>query len=72
MERKKKHVEDNATEMERKAQLKELVAMWVHIRDNYLYCKKYLTDEQIQQFQDDADVMCEMFVNLFGEKKITP
>ncbi len=67
-----KHVEDNATEMERKAQLEELVAKWIHIRENYLYCKKYLTDEQIQQFQDDADVMCEMFVYLFGKKKITP
>ena len=58
--------------MERKAKYKELVAMWIHIRDSYLYCKRYLSDAEIQQFQDDADIMCEMFIDLFGKKRITP
>jgi len=63
--------ETDEAEIERKNQLKDIVELWWHIRDDFLYSRHYLSDDEIQQFQDAADEMQEMFIHLFGRKKIT-
>ena len=63
---------DEPGEAERYQQLLQLVEMWIRIKDVYLDKKTDFTDDEVVQFQEEADTMGEMFRHLYGASKTTP